>query len=77
MMQSLPARGAWIETYMSHSLSDSHVAPRAGAWIETSWHVNPSPRHVAPRAGAWIETALHGADVHHVHSVAPRAGSVD
>src|ERR1035441_7244627 len=58
LLQSPPARGAWIETSTSLVLRVPHMSPPArGAWIET--YPAPGadrPGESPPARGAWIET---------------------
>jgi len=43
--ESLPSRGAWIETLASSTLASGLASlPSRGAWIETSCSSSDSPR---------------------------------
>ena len=56
-MQSLPARGAWIEIFLSHnSRSNFRSLPARGAWIEIdNLQLYLHGFASLPARGAWIE----------------------
>ena len=77
ILQSLPARGAWIETSVPSWLGPPYESlPARGAWIETSNCLNytfsPS-RSPHGERGLKLEAAVKGEEI----NVAPRTGSVD
>ena len=53
-MQSLPARGAWIEISVgAHVVTTSQSLPARGAWIEMNTsHEQSANDTVAPRKGS-------------------------
>ena len=78
-LQSLPARGAWIEIsggWILHPLPGLSL-PARGAWIEIVFYAAGELEQMSlPARGAWIEIdwAMQGCPK---YDVAPRKGSVD
>ena len=56
---SLPARGAWVETWCRRSRAPPswESLPARGAWVETHPPSTTHPRSMSlPARGAWVET---------------------
>ena len=74
LLQSLPTRGAWIETPYRQRLRMGGLSlPTRGAWIETfTYNDNHTHAESLPTRGAWIETSFSPKAVWYGSSRSPR-----